>query len=54
VTADNFMPKEHREEVEFSRGPTEARQPDNSQGRFLHKNTGIGGGNNVQSVEQYY
>ena len=28
--------------------------PDYSQGRLLHKNTGVGGGNTVQSVEQHY
>jgi len=30
------------------------RLPDYSQSKYLHKNTGVGGGNTVQSVEQYY
>jgi hypothetical protein len=33
---------------------TEYKFPDYSQGKYLHKNTGVGGGNTVQSVEQYY
>lgn len=50
MTAENFRPKVVDD---FVKPEKQMQIPDYSQSKYLHKNTGSGGGNTAQNAEQW-